>query len=49
MTRIVFLLILLTAWCASAVAEPLLLPADKAFKLAKSGEIVLLYIQSPQE
>ena len=49
MTRIIFLLISLAAWCASAVAEPLLLPADKAFKLAKSGEILLLDIRSPQE
>ena len=49
MTRIVFLLISLAAWCASAVAEPLLLRADKAFKLAKSGEILLLDIRSPQE
>ena len=49
MTRIVFLLISLAAWCASAVAEPLLLRADRAFKLAKSGEILLLDIRSPQE
>jgi len=49
MNRLFALFCLIAAWCGDASAEPLLLTADWAHKQAKSGEILLIDIRTPQE
>ncbi len=49
MKRLIVMFFMLAAWCGAAVADPLLLPADLAHRQAKSGEILLIDIRTPQE
>lgn len=49
MFRVIALICALSVCGGSAVAEPLLMPADRAHRLAKSDEILLIDIRRPRE